>query len=450
MEAKIVTTILPIKSRLSAKLQEARVDMVKTTTASNTTHQTPSIHTVSIPLTTDRYSLPMVDTGCTLPEKKKRKRYTKKSTSLVPVIVPGSGEFCDSTFSDESIVTCRTAKSTIRNANSPIGVSESLSVRQLDSNGSETFSTDGSDSNGSSLFDPSSDMYFSSMEYNPEIGVDGHAFPGPFDVIIPDEHVISAFPALSHHPQYRISQDLICGSSVMNSNVLRATAEEYISPKRRRRLNQIVPNPRKPRVVEYSCSCCSEPYTMSVQENPWWAVFSHECPSCKATQVPRFDINLPCNAIDLDPNIVALYGEGMEDEDCMADDDEDEDDDEVGEDGQDEEEPFGSEGTLDQDEASKLLVLMCHARTCTGEHESAKHADICKSTKFLMLHIRDCNGIDIYGNDCKFPWCTKCKRMLKHLTRCYEPSKCSICNPFTLPESFQQLQTINQVRVSAC
>ena len=64
-----------------------------------------------------------------------------------------------------------------------------------------------------------------------------------------------------------------------------------------------------------------------------------------------------------------------------------------------------------------------------------------------MLHIRDCNGVDIYGNDCKFPWCLPCKRMLQHLTRCQEPSKCTICNPFALPESFRRLQEMNRRRV---
>lgn len=224
--------------------------------------------------------------------------------------------------------------------------------------------------------------------------------------------------------------------------------DEYISPKRRRRLNQIVPNPRHPRTVEYHCSCCSGSYSMSVQENPWWAVFIHECPHCKSKQIPRFDINVANNAIELDPNIVALYGEGMDDDDdddCALDDDEEDEEDEIGA-NQPEEECFGVGGCLDHDEASKLLVLMCHARTCTGIHVSQKHADVCKSTKFLMLHIRDCNGIDIYGNNCKFPWCLPCKKMLQHLTKCPEPAKCEICNPFTLPESFQQLQALNRHR----
>ena len=57
------------------------------------------------------------------------------------------------------------------------------------------------------------------------------------------------------------------GSNSVGPNILGSTGvpEEYISPKRRRRLNQIVPNPRKPRQVEYQCSCCQDTYTMIVQ-----------------------------------------------------------------------------------------------------------------------------------------------------------------------------------------
>ena len=48
----------------------------------------------------------------------------------------------------------------------------------------------------------------------------------------------------------------------------------------------------------------------------------HECPRCKQVQIPRLDITIPSNAIELDPNTMALYGEGLEDggEDADADD----------------------------------------------------------------------------------------------------------------------------------
>lgn len=80
--------------------------------------------------------------------------------------------------------------------------------------------------------------------------------------------------------------------------------------RRRRRLNQIVPNPRKPRTADYNCSICNEPYQLIVTDNPWWAVYTHECPSCRKIQIPRIDITNSNNAIELDPNIIALYGEG--------------------------------------------------------------------------------------------------------------------------------------------
>jgi hypothetical protein len=39
-------------------------------------------------------------------------------------------------------------------------------------------------------------------------------------------------------------------------------------------------------------------------------------------------------------------------------------------------------------------------------------------------------GFDIHGNACKFPWCVPCKKMIKHLTQCYEPETCVVCNPW--------------------
>lgn len=220
--------------------------------------------------------------------------------------------------------------------------------------------------------------------------------------------------------------------------------EDYPSSKRRRRLNQIVPWPRKPKLAYYSCSICNEPYHQIVNENPWWAVYVHDCPKCHQSQVPRIDITAPNNAIELDPNVMALYGEGMDDSD-----EEDFDGDECEDDGDDEHEEkvFDGEGLLQQDEAAKLLVLMAHARTCTGYHSSTKHAEVCKSTKYLMLHIRDCKGVNADGHQCAFPWCSPCKRMLLHLTRCFDSSQCAVCNPWSLSESYQQLKSINQERL---
>jgi hypothetical protein len=230
--------------------------------------------------------------------------------------------------------------------------------------------------------------------------------------------------------------------------------DEYVSQRRRRRLSQIVPNPRKPRIADYICSLCNEQYQHSIVENPWWAVAYQQCKKCNQMQIPRIDIMAEANAIEHDPNVQALYGEGLEDsgdEQILEDDAGGEayqdGEEEVGQEGGgDDGDHFGNgaDGLLEREEASKLLVLMCHARTCTGVHNSAKHAEICRSTKFLMLHIRDCNGVDIHGRPCRFPWCLPCKRMLQHLTQCYDPTSCSVCNPWSLPDAFAQLKSLNE------
>jgi TAZ zinc finger len=245
-----------------------------------------------------------------------------------------------------------------------------------------------------------------------------------------------------------------------------------ISAPRRRKLSQIVPYPRRPREAEYNCSICTHAYQLTVNENPWWAVYSHECPQCHQIQIPRLDIGSAVNAIECDPNVVALYGEGVDDsgdegESFLESDNEDNggddmtvdngsgdtrshcfaagngaldvitnlDDRTVTDDGRESEveadiKVFDGQGLLAQEEASKLLVLMCHARTCNSVHASPKHAEICRSTKFLMLHLRDCSGYDLGGKCCVFPWCLPCKRMLQHLTHCYDPSTCAVCNPW--------------------
>ena len=309
------------------------------------------------------------------------------------------------------------------------------------------------------------------------------------------------------------------------------------SAKREANLSQLVPNPRKSRLAEYTCYLCDQQYSQNVVENSWWAVFRHECPHCNQMQVPRIDITASINAIELDPNIVSLYGEGFEESDdelifeqqqpkkasqtvrkevvrapssrklfkCESNssnnttssinieiphraghttlptvgrngesglfdpiphepitqghntvvklsdaaDDVDDLDTFCADHPLDDLNPFGADGLLQVDEASKLLVLMIHARTCSGLHTSKKHADICNSTKLLMLHIRDCKGIDIDYRLCKFPWCLSCKSMLRHLTHCFDPEECSVCNPGTLPESFRQLREINAWRQDA-
>ena len=269
-------------------------------------------------------------------------------------------------------------------------------------------------------------------------------------------------------------------STGLSGEAINYADDDYrMSSKRRRRLSQIVPYPRKPRQADYNCGVCNETYTHSVDDNPWWAIYQHECPKCNVMQIPRLDISLESNAIELDPNVTALYGEGMDDGDVEGYDTYGVYDSDEGIEGDEEDVmpggevegcgggvqydtemtehselevkkeayPFDQEGLLEQQQASKLLVLMTHARTCTGVHSSTKHAEICNSTKYLMLHIRDCTGFEAgTGKQCRFQWCTPCKKMLKHLTRCYEPTKCNVCNPCSLPESFNQLRNINTIR----
>lgn len=322
-------------------------------------------------------------------------------------------------------------------------------------------------------------------------------------------------------------------SRILNVDYRTGAAPSSSSSLRKAKVSQSVPNPRIPRTAEYTCYACDDTYSLSVVENSWWAVFRHQCPHCLKMQIPRIDINCTVNMIELDPNIIALYGESVDDSDddsvseqqqqkaanqikkgaisrapkkrfkldrqnsfisdqssrseeqaqfpstvCGDDDvhvdsiphepivcghynkgrtcaesafdlDNDEFETAWSEHPLDEMNPFGAEGLLQIDEASKLLVLMTHARTCSGVHESKKHADICNSTKLLMLHIRDCKGIDTSGKLCKFPWCLSCKSMLRHLTHCFDPETCRVCNPGSLPESFLQLQQINSSRNEA-
>ena len=85
--------------------------------------------------------------------------------------------------------------------------------------------------------------------------------------------------------------------------------------------------------------------------------------------------------------------------------------------------------TLSDDQAQRLLVLIEHASTCPGKHQSTKHRNACHSTKYLMLHVRDCSGLLPNGDLCPFPWCRKVKHLLYHLVSCEEGKECTICCP---------------------
>ena len=83
------------------------------------------------------------------------------------------------------------------------------------------------------------------------------------------------------------------------------------------------------------------------------------------------------------------------------------------------------------------LPLLLHLRiiddaTATSifcRHQSAEHRNVCHSTKYLMLHVRDCSGLLSNGDVCPFPWCRKVKHLLYHLVCCEEVGQCTICCP---------------------
>eukprot|EP00968_Pinguiococcus_pyrenoidosus_P022497 scaffold3274_cov244-Pinguiococcus_pyrenoidosus.AAC.9 len=192
-----------------------------------------------------------------------------------------------------------------------------------------------------------------------------------------------------------------------------------------------------PREVKYQCAECNEPYSVTFNYNPWWALRLEECPHCNKRQVPRLDISHPTNQIDYHPALSAV-AEAMSL--SQANDGKD------NEINTDTESDLNDEFSLSPDKSSKLLILICHARTCPGKHRSKRHAEVCKSIKYLMLHIRDCSGRLPDGQSCPFEWCRPCKKLLSHLVKCFEPNTCAICNPFNLPRSMEQLMTLNRLR----
>lgn len=166
-----------------------------------------------------------------------------------------------------------------------------------------------------------------------------------------------------------------------------------------------------PKAVEYQCSVCAESYEGSTEFNPWWALSQEKCPKCHKLQIPKIDIALPQNMIEYHPALLAEDGEDESDEDEEVE----------GLSFREAEESDIAfeveESALSTSQASKLLVLMSHARTCPGFHKNRKAAEICRATKFMMLHVRDCDGKLVDGSECDFSWCRPCKQLLTHLIR---------------------------------
>ena len=80
-------------------------------------------------------------------------------------------------------------------------------------------------------------------------------------------------------------------------------------------------------------------------------------------------------------------------------------------------------------------------------HKSHEQRDVCRSTKFMMLHVRDCQGTTINFDVCPFPWCRKVKHLLYHLVSCIEPLTCNICSPADLPKGMNGLIGLNNYRL---
>lgn len=115
-----------------------------------------------------------------------------------------------------------------------------------------------------------------------------------------------------------------------------------------------------------------------------------------------------------------------------------------------EQERFGADyggPTLEEREASRLLVLMTHASTCPCQHKSREHKEVCRSVKWMMLHVRDCPGTTSNYDVCPFPWCRKIKHLLFHLVSCREPETCKICAPADHGRNLLYLQAMNDHRM---
>jgi hypothetical protein len=211
-----------------------------------------------------------------------------------------------------------------------------------------------------------------------------------------------------------------------------------------------------------------------------------------ALQVPRIDISAPANAIEYHPALLAHADENggvstapvapavdhpplsishsadMTDDESLGLSDVSSDCGDISTDDEDsiesvigrldsslspgdraEQERFGAEYTgpkLDNREASRLLILMGHASTCPCQHSNERHAETCRSVKWMMLHVRDCPGTTANFDVCPFPWCRKVKHLLYHLVSCQDPASCEICSPSDHGLNLIHLQKLNEHR----
>ncbi len=191
---------------------------------------------------------------------------------------------------------------------------------------------------------------------------------------------------------------------------------------------------RKPRNVCYTCSSCFKSYTYTVFDNPWYSIVKHDCPICMQSQIPSLDISTPFNAIELDPSFAVLINDASDiNSDCAI---VDQSDDEV----------VNVKITpvkLDSDDASKLLSLFIHSKTCMVQHSNNGHQMICNSAKSLVSHIKTCSTNHTF---CSYPWCQPMKYLLLHLLNCNnqstDPNICQICSDWNANHNFKEIRII--------
>jgi len=152
-----------------------------------------------------------------------------------------------------------------------------------------------------------------------------------------------------------------------------------------------------------------------------------------------------------DSELSELSDDSLSDDSLESDDDDDEslDFQAMSQAEQAEHESFGDDYTgpvLSDEDASRMLILMAHASTCPCQHKLTRHREICRSAKFMMLHVRDCPGTTASFDVCPFPWCRKVKHLLYHLVSCTSPETCRICSPSHLSESLKNLAGLNKFR----
>ncbi|GMI15433.1 hypothetical protein TrLO_g6584 [Triparma laevis f. longispina] len=237
--------------------------------------------------------------------------------------------------------------------------------------------------------------------------------------------------------------------------------------KRKKEPRYAGPSTTTPKAVDYTCFECNEIYPGQATANPWWLVGRQQ------DQIPRIDINAPNNLMDYHPALVAHELEDGEEghshllptpnlttttdenggmalltstqpEESSSSESEGEED--PGEDFSD----ANYEGPrMSQKEAARLVVLLNHARNCPGQHKSDKHREVCQSSKFMLLHVRDCTGTTSFEDPCPYPWCRKVKHLLFHLLSCEKPDECEICCGGThLSRNMVQLKQINETNLS--